>query len=249
MSISVLIIGASGAFGQPLLREFIRKKSSFKTIAVLAANEQKAASYAWASDQGVKIVVGSFLQPSSYEGFSHVISVVGNALLRLQPAMIEAAITAGVTHFYPSEWNSDISQKEIYAMRYFRDKQVTRSHLAAKAKEFPGFKYTIFITAIFTEWSVLEFYGFDHEKQKVEAYGWPDANVGVTSIPEYLSLLYALIIPNWVSQYCTLYGLITVDPIQADDGIWIRADAPCSGDEDYLRGPSRRFRYSKRRQI
>jgi hypothetical protein len=86
-----------------------------------------------------------------------VISVVGNPLLRLQPAMIEAAVTAGVTHFYPSEWNSDISQRQIYSMRYFRDKQVTRSHLAATAKAHPEFKYTLFITGIFTEWSVLEF--------------------------------------------------------------------------------------------
>jgi hypothetical protein len=103
--------------------------------------------------------------------------------------MIEPAIAAGVTHFYPSEWNSDISQKEIYGMRYFRDKQVTRSHLAAKAKEHPDFKYTIFITGIFTEWSVLEFYGFDHEKLTAEVYGRPDASVGVTSIPEFVSLL------------------------------------------------------------
>jgi NmrA-like family len=113
-----------------------------------------------------------------------VISVVGNTVIRLQPAMIEAAIAAGVTHFYPSEWNSDFSQKEIHSMRYFRDKQVVRSHLAASAKNHPGFKYTIFITAIFTEWSVHEIYGFDHEKLDVKVYGSPSARLGVTSIPE-----------------------------------------------------------------
>ena len=68
MSISVLIIGASGAFGQPLLQEFIRQKLSFKTIAVLAATVQKAETYAWASEKGVKIVTGSFLDPKSYQG-------------------------------------------------------------------------------------------------------------------------------------------------------------------------------------
>lgn len=121
------------------------------------------------------------------QGFTHVISVVGNDLLRLQPAMIEAAIETGVKHFYPSEWNSDISQKEIYSMRYFRDKQVTRSHLAAKAKEHKDFHYTLFITGIFTEWSILEFYGFDDEKLHVTTYGKPEARVGVTSIPEFVS--------------------------------------------------------------
>jgi hypothetical protein len=126
----------------------------------------------------------SSLTMQSYPGFTHVISAVGNALMKLQPEMIDAAITAGVTHFYPSEWNSDISQREIYNMRYFREKQMVRAHLAARAKENPDFKYTLFITGIFTEWSTLEFYGFDHENATAAIYGKPDARVGVTSIPE-----------------------------------------------------------------
>ena len=68
MSISVLIVGAGGAFGQPLLQEFIRQKSAFSSIAVLAATDTKAVNYAWAKEIGVKIVVGSFLQSKSYEG-------------------------------------------------------------------------------------------------------------------------------------------------------------------------------------
>ena len=73
-------------------------------------------------------------------------------------------------------------------MRYFRDKQIVRAHLAARAKESPGFKYTLFVTGIFTEWSALEFYGFDHENFTATIYGKPDARVGVTSIPEYVAL-------------------------------------------------------------
>jgi hypothetical protein len=109
--------------------------------------------------------------------------------MRLQPAMIEAALQSGVTHFYPSEWNSDISQREIYSLRYFRDKQATRSHLAAVAKTHPGFKYTLFVTGIFAEWAVGEFYGFDHAGNKVRVFGRPDATVGITSIPECVLFL------------------------------------------------------------
>ena len=98
--------------------------------------------------------------------------------------MIDAAIEAGVTHFYASEWNSDISQKEIYHMRYFRDKQLVRAHLAARAKANPDFKYTLFITGIFAEWSTLPLYGFDHATATATIYGTPAARVGVTSIPD-----------------------------------------------------------------
>lgn len=109
--------------------------------------------------------------------------------MKSQTEMVDAAIKAGVTHFYASEWNSDISQPEISGMRYFRDKQLVRAHLATRAKENLDFKYTLFITGIFTEWSVLEFYGFDHENFRAEIYGRPEARVGVTSIPEYVAFV------------------------------------------------------------
>jgi hypothetical protein len=77
MSISVLFVGAGGAFGQPLLKEFIRQKNSFKTIAVLASTEKKIANYSFAEAEGIKIVVGSFLQSKSYEGnTTHCITTV-----------------------------------------------------------------------------------------------------------------------------------------------------------------------------
>lgn len=184
---SVLLIGASGAFGKPLLSALIQKKSSFSRLAVLAQNDAKAAQFAsLTSSHGVEVVIGSILSEASYQGFTHVISCVGNPLLRLQPAMIEAAIaaTGGHVHFYASEWNSDIANKAIYPMRYFRDKQTTRAHLAAKSKELSTFRYTLIVTGIFTEWAVGEFYGFDHEKNAVDIFGSSDARVGVTSIPD-----------------------------------------------------------------
>jgi hypothetical protein len=108
--------------------------------------------------------------------------------MRLQPAMINAAIRAGVTHVYASEWTSDPSQKEIYNMRYFRDKQMVRARPAARAKESPGFKYTLFTTGIPTEWSAPEFHGLDHENFTATIYGKPDARVGITRIPKYVAL-------------------------------------------------------------
>jgi hypothetical protein len=62
------------------------------------------------------------------------------------------------------------------------------AHLAARAKESPGFKYTLLVAGIITEWSALELYGFNHENFTATIYGRPDARVGVTSIPEYVAL-------------------------------------------------------------
>jgi len=98
--------------------------------------------------------------------------------------MVEAAVAAGVKHWYASEWNSDIAQREIQGMRYFRDKQAVRAHLRAKAAETPGFQYTLMVTGIFTEWALDEFYGFDHKAHTARLYGQPGRRVGVTSIPD-----------------------------------------------------------------
>ncbi len=66
-------------------------------------------------------------------------STVGNAVMRLQPAMIEAAVASGVTHFYPPEFDVDLSLDAVAGKRFFRDKTAARSHLLAMTKEYKDF--------------------------------------------------------------------------------------------------------------
>lgn len=136
-------------------------------------------------------------------GFEVVVSVVGNSIMRLQPAMVEAAITAGVRHFYPSEFGSDISQENLRTFRYFRDKRATRDHLAAKAKEHSDFYYTLMLTGIFTEWTADPFYNVDVVAHTANPYGYPDKPLHVTSIPEYVCprLVSASIEWTWADQW------------------------------------------------
>ncbi|KAL7931575.1 hypothetical protein V8C35DRAFT_112339 [Trichoderma chlorosporum] len=93
------------------------------------------------------------------------------AIMRLQPAMINAAVAGGVTHFYPSEFGSDTAQDSLKDFRYFQDKRMTRYHCVATAKLHPQFKYTYMLTAPFTEWTIMAFHGVDRTTKKVLAYG------------------------------------------------------------------------------
>ncbi|RFU81047.1 isoflavone reductase family [Trichoderma arundinaceum] len=183
MAPSVLILGAGGAFGRPLMEEFIRQKSHFSRVGILA-DPAKAPKFSDLAARGIDIVSGSFLDPKSYQGFEVVVSLAGNAIMRLQPAIIESAIEGGIRHFYPSEFGSDVAQESLSTFRYFRDKRVTRDHLAAKAKECPDFYYTLMLTGIFTEWAADPFYGVDVKAHTANTYGHPDANISVTSIPD-----------------------------------------------------------------
>lgn len=183
MAPSILLIGASGNFGRILVEEFIKHLSKFDKVGILA-DPSKVSKFEAAAVKGIQIVPGSFVDAKSYTGYDTVMSLAGNAIMRLQPAMIEAAIAGGVTHFYPSEYGADLAQEALKAVRYFRDKLVVRSHLVAAARAHPDFRYTLMLTGPFTEWTVDKFYGVDREEKKVVTYGRPDAPIDVTSIPE-----------------------------------------------------------------
>lgn len=205
---SVLVIGAGGAFGRPLMEEFIKQKASFSRVAILS-DPAKVSKFSDFTARGIEVISGSYLDPKSYEGkssvllvecekpwvnspltnssgFEVVVSVVGNSIMRLQPAMVEAAIAGGVRHFYPSEFGSDVAQEQLRTFRYFRDKRATRDHLAAKAKEHPDFYYTLMLTGIFTEWTADPFYNVDVVAHTANPYGSLDKPLHVTSIPEYV---------------------------------------------------------------
>jgi hypothetical protein len=67
MAPSVLIIGASGSLGRPLVAEFQKQKSRFARVAILA-DPAKAHKFAEEQKNGIDIVLGSFLDFKSYQG-------------------------------------------------------------------------------------------------------------------------------------------------------------------------------------
>ncbi|KAJ7701162.1 hypothetical protein B0H17DRAFT_1046114 [Mycena rosella] len=199
---SVLIIGASGTVGRPLVQEFLRNKTSFGRIAVLA-DPTKVSRFAHVQSQGVEVVVGSFLNPNSYKRFDTVISIAGNAAMKLQPGMIDAAIAGGVRHFYPSELGTDISYGAIGKKRYWRDKVATREHLRDRARELPGFAYTLLMTGAFTEFAPSPFNDVDVEKHTASPYGAPDALISVTAMPDIMRyVVQSVLLPLEQGQSC-----------------------------------------------
>jgi uncharacterized protein YbjT (DUF2867 family) len=180
MAPSILVIGGGGFMGTAVTKELLANKDKFDKIAILA-DPKRAQKFDSVKSQGVNIIVGSYLNSALYKDYDTVLSLVGNSLMKIQPAIVEAAVTGGVTHFYPSEFGADLAQPELRDVRYFRDKYATRETLAEKAKEVPGFKYTLLMTGSFTEFSASEFFGVDTVKHTVDTYGKPDAMIANTA--------------------------------------------------------------------
>ncbi|KAJ7239667.1 hypothetical protein C8J57DRAFT_1193357 [Mycena rebaudengoi] len=202
MAPSVLIIGAGGTVGRPLVQEFLKNKTRFGRIAVLS-DPAKIERFADVQRAGIEVVVGSFLEASSYRGFDTVISLAGNATMKLQPGMIDAAIAGGARHFYPSEFGGDIGYGALGKMRYFRDKVVTREHLRQRAREFPEFAYTLLIIGGFTEFIASAFNGVDVENHTASLYGSADARLTVTAMPDTMHyIVESVLLPLEAGQTC-----------------------------------------------
>jgi NmrA-like family len=201
---SVLLIGASGYIGRFVAQEFLAQNSKFARVAILA-DASKVDKFAEISSQGMEIVVGSFLDPKSFKGklilhfplsvpsyydpdfctgFTTVICMLGNHAMAHQPAIIDAAVSVGVTNFYPSEFGSDISQGAYLSNRYFRDKQITREHLAKTAADHKGFGYTLIINGGFAEYAAHPAFGIDPEKGTFEFYGPKEKREPFTGVKE-----------------------------------------------------------------
>lgn len=69
MAPSVLVIGAGGAFGRPLIEEFIKQKSLFSRVGILS-DPAKVSKFSDFAAQGIEVISGSFLDPKPYEGNS-----------------------------------------------------------------------------------------------------------------------------------------------------------------------------------
>ena len=69
--LSVLLVGASGVLGKPLLDELVRQKSHFQRLAILTTPD-RAHKF---DGSDVEVVIGSLYEAESYRGsFSRALS-------------------------------------------------------------------------------------------------------------------------------------------------------------------------------
>jgi hypothetical protein len=107
-----------------------------------------------------------------------------NHAMKFQAAIINAAMAAGVTEFYPSEFGSDLGQGDYLTNRYWRDKHITRQYLRNVAKKNPGFNYTFLITGGFIEFALHPLFGMDIDKSTFTFCGPPEKQEALTAVHE-----------------------------------------------------------------
>ncbi|KAH7113713.1 hypothetical protein B0J11DRAFT_541151 [Dendryphion nanum] len=107
--INVMLIGANGTLGAPVLQEFV--KSSFQ-VTLLSREESKSAF-----PPGIPVRKANHNDldslKSSMEGQDVVISMIGLGTADIQQKIIDSAIAAGVKRFIPSEFCPDTRKQEV----------------------------------------------------------------------------------------------------------------------------------------
>jgi hypothetical protein len=186
---SILVVGATGAFGKSVCLAIAQERSRFKRIAIFhdtsrPTSESKAATISDLKEAGFEVVQSAgYDDVEAFRGFDCVISLLGNHALHQQPAIFGKAIDAGVRHFYPSEYGADLTVGQNWTQRYYRYKVITREFLEEKGREIPELGWTYFTLGRLAEWSVLFHFGFDNRNAKAKIYGTESGRQSLLSTP------------------------------------------------------------------
>ncbi|KAH8815301.1 hypothetical protein F5884DRAFT_841320 [Xylogone sp. PMI_703] len=192
---SILIIGGTGAFGKSFCTALTEHKEYFSRIAVYhdisrPTDANKRSVLDRLHTAGIEIVTGSAYDGhEQYNGFDCVMSFLGNHALHEQPRIFEAAIKAGVRHFYPSEYGADLLVGDNWNQRYYKYKRLTREFLEKKAESIPDLGWTYFQLGRLTEWSVLSHFGIDNKNATARIYGRSTGRQSLLSVEDSIKYL------------------------------------------------------------
>lgn len=190
MAKSVLLIGATGGLGRQVCTELLKDIKSFGRVGIFVntsrpLGDEKKAQLETLKTGGMEIVTAAdYADPQPYRGFESVVILLGNHGLHLQPTIIDAAIEAGVRHFYPSEFGADLLVGKNWDQRYYRYKAITRLHLEKRGQDIPDLGWTYYVLGRLTEWSVIKHFGFDVPNAKAKIFGTENGRQSLVSVKD-----------------------------------------------------------------
>ncbi|KAF1808580.1 NAD(P)-binding protein [Eremomyces bilateralis CBS 781.70] len=177
---NIAIIGGGGKIGRIILRGLI----SAPQLSIIAFKRPGSTS-TFPSAPNLKVVETDYTPDalaSHLEGQDAVISVIGGTGLTDQRGIIDAAVTAGVRRFFPSEFSIN-GQSEVarQLLPFFAVKQETLDYLVEKEKD--GLCWTSLIIGPLLDWCLANgFLGFDLTSNRATI--WDDGNTRFSCVNE-----------------------------------------------------------------
>jgi hypothetical protein len=157
MSVKVAVAGATGAAGFPIINELLK---AGHLVTALGRNGNNGASKLpkHTNLTFVEVDYGSVASlTAALQGHAVVIASLPVATpIGSQDTLIDAAVAAGVTRFFPAEFGTDTDNFDTMKLPVFANKMQALEYLRAKVAKHPSFSYTALCTGSFLDWG-LEF--------------------------------------------------------------------------------------------
>ncbi|GAM34505.1 hypothetical protein TCE0_015r02132 [Talaromyces pinophilus] len=176
---NVTLVGGSGLLGKFVLEKLL---ASNKFNVQVLQRTGSSSTYA----ETVKVVEADFEDPqsltASLKGQDAVVSTVGDKGIPGQKLLIDAAITAGVKRFLPSNFGSNMSNPNSRKLPVFKGKVMIEDYLIEKSKT-TDLTYTLIYTGGFTDFAIPAKVIMDFSEYKPTIFNGGDSKFSCTSLP------------------------------------------------------------------
>ena len=151
---TVALAGATGNLGPSILKELLG--AGFKVKVLTRQGSQSASSLP--TQEGLSVKEVDYASPdtlaSALGGIDAVVSAFASRSVAEQKTLIEAAVSAGVRRFVPSEFGCDTVNPNNAKLPVYGAKVMVQQLLKEKAASNPGFSYTLLMNNAFWDWGV-----------------------------------------------------------------------------------------------
>ncbi|KAA8908373.1 hypothetical protein FN846DRAFT_945658 [Sphaerosporella brunnea] len=166
---NVVIVGASGNLGGPVLSTLLADSSL--NVTILARPESSILS---SPPAGAKIVTADFSDKAAVaaalKGVDALLLTVGAPAIQGQIPLIDAAVEAGVKRVIPAEFGSNLGNEKTAALPVFAGKVEVRKYLEKLAAEGKT-SWTAIFNGAFLDWGIkVGFLGVNVKEKSAKLY-------------------------------------------------------------------------------
>ncbi|KAJ3127304.1 hypothetical protein HK100_009822 [Physocladia obscura] len=187
---NVVLIGAGGNLGVAVLKEFLA--SPLLKVTVVSRPESTSVF-----PNGVRVIKTAYTLESLTAAFANqdaIISLVGTPGFAVQKTIIDAAVAAKVSRFFPSEYGSNTSSAQVIDLvPFLKAKAQTVEYLKSLEAE-NKISWTALVTGPFFDRGLTTgFLGFKLADKTVRLWDGGDSLFAATTLPSIGKALVSLV--------------------------------------------------------
>lgn len=165
---NVLLLGGAGTLGPSIISALLNAGTFNVSVLSRPTSKSEFAS-------GVKKLTSDFTPSSllkAFKGQDAVIDLIAQNTVEGRKGFIDAAVSANVKRYIPSEFSGNMENKTNVAIfPFFADRVTVADYAKEKAATSPSFSYTILSTGPFYDWCIGNgFTGFHLESKTATIY-------------------------------------------------------------------------------